>query len=63
VRKRTLRVRANSIRLLTPGPHTLKIRVTGTANAYARAKYVTADRFDVYVTTPGSVAPGCASCH
>jgi len=49
--------------VLASGPHTIKIRVTGTKRAAARATYVRVDQFKVYSSAPGDVAPTCASCH
>lgn len=48
---------------LAPGNHTLQIRVTGTKHASARSAFVPFDQLKVYVVSPGSVAPNCASCH
>ncbi len=48
---------------LTPGPHTITVRVTGTKNPLARAAFVRVDQFKVFSNAPGSVAPACTSCH
>jgi lysophospholipase L1-like esterase len=38
--------------VLSPGPHTLKVRVTGLKNAKASGSYITADRVDVVNRNP-----------
>lgn len=49
--------------VLTSGTHTIKVRVTGTKDAAARATYVWVDAFRFYSTMPASIAPACISCH
>jgi len=48
---------------LVSGAHTLTVKVTGTANSFSRAKYVSVDQFKVYARVPGSIAPACGGCH
>lgn len=48
---------------LSPGAHTITVRVTGTKNPAARATYITVDQFKVYTFEPRRVSPQCTGCH
>ncbi len=48
---------------LTPGSHTIQVRVLNSKQAAARATYVLVDQFRVYPEMTGTVSPKCDSCH
>ncbi len=49
--------------VLTPGTHSIKVRVRGDRNAASRGSQVIVDAYKVWTSMPGTVAPFCTQCH